>query len=122
MPRVIHFEIPADKPERAVQFYKDVFGWQFQKWEGPQEYWVVTTGANEQPGINGGLLPRPHPGAGTVNTIDVSSVDDAVKKIESSGGRLTVPKMPITGVGYLAYCTDPEGNTFGVMQLDASAP
>lgn len=27
MPRVIHFEIHADKPERAMRFYHSVFGW-----------------------------------------------------------------------------------------------
>ncbi len=26
MPRVIHFEIPADDPARAVKFYESVFG------------------------------------------------------------------------------------------------
>lgn len=31
MPRVVHFEIPADDPGRAVKFYESVFGWQIQK-------------------------------------------------------------------------------------------
>jgi uncharacterized protein len=29
--------------------------------------------------------------------------------------------MAIPGVGYLAYCTDTEGNVFGVLQPDADA-
>ena len=41
MPRIIHFELPADNPERAVMFYGDVFGWQFNKWGGPMDYWLV---------------------------------------------------------------------------------
>ena len=40
MPRVIHFEIVADKPERAMKFYKEVLGWEFNKWNGPQDYWL----------------------------------------------------------------------------------
>jgi len=44
MPRPIHFEIPADRPERAVAFYEHLFGWQFQKWDGPMPYWLVRTG------------------------------------------------------------------------------
>ena len=44
MPRPIHFEIPADQPERASAFYRDVFGWQFRKWDGPMPYWLITTG------------------------------------------------------------------------------
>jgi hypothetical protein len=81
MNRIVHFELPADNPERAVEFYKKAFGWQIQKWPGPQDYWLVTTGADGDPGINGGILRRQHPGAGTCNTVGVPSVDDAVATI-----------------------------------------
>lgn len=57
----------------------------------------------------------------TVNTIQVNNVDDAVKKVLANGGKNVVPKMPIAGVGYLAYCTDPGGNIFGVMHSDENA-
>jgi predicted enzyme related to lactoylglutathione lyase len=85
------------------------------------EYWLITTGADGQPGINGGMLRRAQPGSGTVNTIDVPSVDEYVANIEKKGGQVVLPKMPIPGIGYLAYCQDPDGNTFGIMQADQSA-
>ena len=44
MSRVIWFEIPADDPGRAAKFYEDVFGWKVEKWDGPFDYWLVTTG------------------------------------------------------------------------------
>lgn len=44
MPRVIHFEVHADNPGRAINFYKSLLGWEFQKWEGPEEYYLITTG------------------------------------------------------------------------------
>ncbi|HOC31682.1 MAG TPA: VOC family protein, partial [Armatimonadota bacterium] len=53
MPRPIHFELPADDPERAVRFYENVFGWKVQKWDGPQEHWLITTGEAPAPGIDG---------------------------------------------------------------------
>ena len=121
MPRVIHFEIPADDPQRASRFYGSVFGWQFQKWEGPQEYWLVTTGAEGERGIDGGLLRRSEPSQGVVNTVDVPDVDDVVARVERAGGRVVVPKMPVPGVGWLVYAQDPDGNTFGVMQSDPDA-
>ena len=37
MPRVMHFEIGADQPDRAAKFYADAFGWKIQKWEGPMD-------------------------------------------------------------------------------------
>jgi uncharacterized protein len=126
MPRVIHFEIHAGNPTRAIAFYEKVFGWTFQKWEGPMEYWLVTTGPDAQPGINGGLMQRQGEIDGQaviayVCTIDVAAVDDSVKTIEANGGQIVVPKMPIPGLGWLVYCKDTEGNIFGIMQSDASA-
>ncbi len=121
MPRVVHFEIPADDPERASRFYSKVFGWKLDKWEGPMEYWLVTTGDPGAPGINGGLMKRQHPGQPVVNTLDVPSVDEYVASVEKQGGKVVVPKMAIPGVGWLVYCTDTEGNVFGMMQSDMSA-
>ncbi len=120
MPRVIHFDLPADEPERAFTFYGSVFGWQFQKWDGPVEYCLIDTGTGE-PGINGGLLRRPSPEHVTTNTIGVESLDDTVAKVEASGGKVVMPRMAVPGVGFMAYCADTEGNIFGLWET-ASAP
>lgn len=123
MPRVMHFEIGADQPDRAAKFYADAFGWKIQKWEGPMDYWMIITGEESEPGINGGMMKRcdEHPMPGTVNTIVVPSVDEYLEKITAAGGKITVPKMPIPTVGYIAYCADTEGNMFGIMEPDMSA-
>lgn len=120
MPCVIHFEISADDCERAVKFYENVFGWKFNKWNGPEEYWLVTTGPDTQPGINGGFFKRKGP-VGHVNTVNVPSVDEFAAKITTAGGKVVVPKMAIPGVGYLIYCQDTEGSVFGITQSDPSA-
>lgn len=126
MSRVIHFEIHADDLERAVRFYTELFAWQFKKWAGPLDYWTITTGPPEQPGINGGLIRRRGPIDGTavvayVCTVDVPTVDGAVERIAACGGQLVVPKMAIPGIGWLAYAKDTEGNIFGIMQRDPAA-
>jgi predicted enzyme related to lactoylglutathione lyase len=126
MPRVVHFEIHAGNPERAINFYQKVFGWTFQKWEGPMPYWMVITGPADQPGINGGLLPRQGELDGQaviayVCTVDVASVDASIATVEASGGTVVLPKMAVPGVGWLVYCKDTEGNIFGMMQADSEA-
>lgn len=121
MSRVVHFEIPAGDPERAAAFYRRAFGWKIERWAGPVEYWLVTTGPDGQAGINGGLMRREPPYSGTTNTVDVESVDRAMTAVQDAGGKLVIPKMPIPGIGYLAYCQDTEGNLFGMMQRDANA-
>ena len=121
MPRVIHFEIDAAKPERLVAFYEKTFGWKMEKREGPVDYWLITTGKDDQPGISGGLSKRTESQPTMVNTIGVPSVDEFAKKVEKNGGKIVVPKHAIPGVGYIAYFKDPEGNMFGMMQDDSSA-
>lgn len=120
MPRVIHFEIPADDPTRAARFYESVFGWRFQKWDGPMEYWMVVTGT-QGPGIDGGLMKRQQPGQSVNHVVGVDSVDATTQAVEKAGGRVVAPKSAIPGVGWIAYYLDPENNAFGVMQADESA-
>jgi predicted enzyme related to lactoylglutathione lyase len=90
-------------------------------------YWLVKTGESG-PGIDGGLHPRIGTAStdveaviGYVCTVDVPALDDYLKRATEAGASVCVPKMPISGVGWLAYCKDTEGNIFGMMQSDASA-
>lgn len=128
MPRVIHFEIHADEPDRAIVFYSTLLGWHFTKWNGPVEYWLIKTGEREQPGIDGAMLRR-H-GAGTANgqpvnafvcTVDVPNIDEYLDKATAHGGSIALPKMPVPTIGWLAYIKDTEGNLLGMMQPDNAA-
>jgi len=119
MPKVIHFEISADNPQRAVKFYTEAFGWQIQNWGG-QPYWLVTTGPEAEAGINGAIMPREEKRT-TVNTINVASLEEASEEITRAGGKLTTPRTAVPGIGYFRYCQDTEGNTFGIMQSDPDA-
>lgn len=121
MPRPVHFDMTADNPERAIKFYETVFGWKFQKWDGPMEYYMATTGDEKEPGINGGISRKGNQAMPQMNTIGVPSVDEFSKKVQNGGGRIIQPKMPIPGVGWFAVAQDTEGNTFGMMQEDKNA-
>ncbi len=123
MGRVVHFEIPADEPERALAFYAAVFGWQHRTWqeEGCVPYHLLTTGPDDQPGIHGGLVERQEPAHPLSITIDVDDVDAAVERVVAAGGQLAMPKMAVPGIGWLAYFFDPEHNCLGMMQRDPNA-
>jgi predicted enzyme related to lactoylglutathione lyase len=121
MPRPNHFEIHAENPERAIEFYEAVFGWKFQLWDGPMEYWTIRTGESPEPGIDGGLMRRRDPAQPCVNTVGVTDLDATVKMVEASGGMTALPRMPVPGVGWLAYCKDTEGHIFGLLQADPAA-
>jgi len=127
MPRPVHFEIHAEQPTRAIAFYEALFGWTFTLWGGGgMQYWLVTTGPDGEPGINGGLIQRQGTVDGTaviayVCTIGVTNVDDTLARGLKLGGTVALPKMPIPGVGWLAYLKDTEGNIFGITHSDTDA-
>lgn len=128
MPRVVHFEIHADDPDRAVGFYASLLGWQLTKWDGPVEYWLATTGPDTERGINGGLVrrrgDRPTEGQAVnsfVCTVEVPNLDECLAQAATLGAELALAKMPVPGVGWLAYIKDTEGNLLGLMQPDPAA-
>ncbi len=129
--RVVHFEIQADDPERAAQFYRDIFGWKIDKWPGLDwDYWAVMTAdmTSKEPGINGGLLKRESKNPpqecrmnAFVCTVQVDNFDETAKKIESAGGKVAMPKFALKGMAWQGYFLDTEGNTFGIHQPDPFA-
>jgi hypothetical protein len=128
MGRVVHFDIEASDPDRAMAFYRDVLGWEFEKWDGPMDYWMVYTGSDDDSGINGGLAkrdgsaPATDAPAGTYTcTVDVDDVEATVASVLEQGGSVVQDVHPVPGAGWLAYCADTEGNRFGVMQMDEAA-
>lgn len=109
-----------------MRFYAALFEWTFTAWGA--DYWLIVTGPDSEPGINGGLLKRRGPGpqdGHPVNafpcTIAVPRLDEYLGRVEQNGGRIAVPKMAVQGVGWLAYAKDTEGNIFGLMQNDEEA-
>ena len=123
MNKVVHFEIPYDDQGRAQKFYQDVFGWQINKFPEMDYHMVTTTDSDpktmkpKEPGaINGGLLPKDPTGNSPVIVIDVPSVDDHIKKIESAGGKTVMPKMQVGDFGLYARIADTEGNVIGIWQ------
>src|SRR5262249_2717902 len=56
-----------------------------------------------------------------VCTVDVADLDQTLQAVTANGGSIALPRMPIPGVGWLAYAKDTEGNIFGVMQPEMTA-
>ncbi len=120
MAKVVHFELPADDPKRAISFYEKVFGWTVTKWEGI-DYWLVTAGSDDEPGINAAITPRTTPERATICSMSTTSVDESARKVVDAGGSVIMPKGPVPGVGYLIMCKDTEGTVFGIIEFDPSA-
>ena len=124
-----HFEIPADKPDRARKFYAATFGWKMNEMPG-MDYTMVSTGPVDEKGmpkepgfVGGGIGPRAGALEHPVVTIMVDEIDDAVKRIEKNGGKIIQKKKPVGdgSMGWTAYFKDSEGNTVGLYQWPPNA-
>lgn len=121
MARIIHFDLVAKNAQRAIDFYSKVFDWRFEKWNGPMEYWLITTGDQSDEGIDGGLSEgEPNYIMGSL-TIRVESLEKTSESVKANGGSAPSEKRPIQGVGWFMEMTDPDGNKFGLMQSDPQA-
>lgn len=124
MDTVGYFEIQSSNPARDVEFYRQIFGWHFEKEEGlPIEYYRIQTG-----NINGGLLKRPAAvppkSSGTnafVCSIQVNDFDKTSEMILNNGGVVALPKFAVPGKCWQGYFLDLDNNTFGIFQVDTNA-
>lgn len=121
MNRFTHFELVTTDLEKTAAFYREVFGWQVDKWEGPVEYWLVNSGDSSTPGINGGLMHAAPEMTGTINTVEVDDIDAVLASALSHGAEVVMPKDAIPGVGYQAYIKDNCGIVVGLHQADPRA-
>lgn len=119
--RVVHFEIPADDPKRAQEFYRSAFGWSINAMPDLSYALLTTTATDEngprEPGaINGGMLRREPPVTTPVITIEVDDIDQALEAVTMLGGSTIRGKRPVGDLGFAAYATDTEGNVLGLWQ------
>ncbi len=125
MDKVVHFEIPADDAARAKEFYGSIFEWEMNDADmgGGVVYTTAQTVAVDEkmqpkePGaINGGIMKRSSDTSAPVITIQVDSIDEALKKIEAGGGSTVQPRTEIPNMGAFGYFKDSEGNTMGLWE------
>jgi len=122
MDKVVHFEIPFDNKARATKFYTETFGWKMTEFPEMEYVMAQTAAVDEQqmptePGaINGGLFARPKEAPHPCLYVGVASIDQALKKVSSAGGKVVTPKTPIPGMGAFARIADTEGNVIGLFE------
>lgn len=119
MGRVMHFEILVEEPDKLAAFYEQVFGWHVRRSSEPgQEFFPLLTGEEDTFGIDGGVM-GPHFEQQVIITIAVDDMDSSLETIESHGGELIHGPDPVPGAGMHAYCKDPAGVIFGLLQRQA---
>ena len=112
----VHFEIAAQDTSRAKEFYKKMFGWEFQAFEGsPQEYSMARVSDTSGSAVFAG-----DPGAIRVY-FDVDDINAGAARVRELGGEADDPQ-PVPSMGWFVTGKDTEGNAIGLWQNDPSAP
>ena len=117
--RIIYFEIAAEDPKRCMEFYSQVFDWEFSALN--DSTWLTRTGPDELPGINGSIKSAANGKGAVINTLHVKDLNQTEKAVEHYGGQIVLPRKVLPEIGWLLYFKDTEGNLHGALEPDASA-
>jgi predicted enzyme related to lactoylglutathione lyase len=105
-------EAAVDDPEAARAFYAAVFGFQFDEMPGSGGYTTFRTDDHPLGGLGG---HQPGSPKGWTTCFAVADTDEAVRKVEAAGGKVTMAPMD-TEFGRFAVLEDPWGAPLSVMQ------
>jgi len=127
---IVHFDIPVDDVDNALDFYGYVMGWKFEKYgeegaggdQGGMVYWLISTDPDNKDAVGGGIGQKQMPEQGLVNYYKAEGGLEAFnKRVKDKGGQVMMEKMPVPGFGWMSVCVDPEGNPFGGWVDDTEA-
>jgi uncharacterized protein len=106
-------QLNTTDPQAAQRFYTELFGWRFEEFQGgPGPYFGIYRGE----ATNAGMMQLPPGQEAPPHWLVYFGIDDldaAASQIETSGGRLVVPKLDVPG-GQIVVAQDPHGATFAL--------
>src|SRR5260370_13601614 len=78
---LVHFEIPANEPEKTAHFYEQLFSWKIAKVPmGPMDYWLIShkdAGENE---TMGGMYKKTIGATAFLNNFNLGNIDQSSAK------------------------------------------
>src|SRR3954462_9828054 len=105
-------------PETAADFYRGLFGWEFEDVmppDSPGKYFIGRIRGGNVAAV--GSIPEAAPPMAMWNTyIWVESADETASKVRAAGGNVVMEPFDVMDAGRMAVCTDPAGAMFCVWQ------
>jgi len=112
-------------PEAAVDFYRALFGWEFEDVMPPSSegrYFIARVRRSLFDGRGRDVaavrsIPEAAPSTAMWNTyVWVDSADEAASKVHEAGGGVVMEPFDVMDAGRMALFTDPEGAAFWVLE------
>ena len=117
---VVHFEIVGKDAQALRKFYHEAFDWAIDppaQGAGIPDYSIVHP-AKSGAGIDGGIGTSPEGYSGHVTVyVGVENAAEALKKIETLGGKTMMGPEQVPDGPILGLFEDPEGHVVGVVQI-----
>jgi predicted enzyme related to lactoylglutathione lyase len=108
---IVHIEIPATDSKASAEFYEKLFGWHME-----QDEELNYTMWDPHEGTGGGFSQvDENVKPGNVHIyVNSEDIDADLKKVESLGGTILIPKSEIPNTGWFGMFKDPTGNTIAL--------
>jgi uncharacterized protein len=107
-------------PEAAVEFYRGLFGWEFEDVMPPGsdgKYYMARLHGGDVAAI-GSVMESGPPMAVWNTYIWVDSADETASKVRDAGGSVLAEPFDVMDSGRMAVFADPEGAVFNVWQAN----
>jgi len=111
---VVYFEIPVEDLERAIQFYKAVFNFEFEKTKIDGHEMALFPFKEEASGISGEVY-KPTV-EGVIIYFKTKNIDEVLRLAVKNGGEILYPKTSNGELGFVAEFKDSEGNRIALHQ------
>ncbi len=115
----MYFEIPVTDMKRAVAFYQQVFGFDFQFEQIHGNQMAFMPFELDGTGISGALakgeIYQPSL-SGTLIYLHAENIDNTLHQAQLAGAKVLFPKTKAGGYSYVAEIEDSEGNRIGLME------
>lgn len=105
------FELSCAEPEKAWDFYAQLFGWSIKRDEGEGPvHGQVDAGGGIRGGIGGSPDGLPH----AAMYASVTDLATCLRRAEKLGGAVVMPAIKVDEHTSIAMFADPQGSTFGI--------
>ena len=112
-----HVELNTPDPQKAKQFYSQLFDWKLEDVPNPAAPSGAYTIINVGSGTGGGIMQQV-PGS-PVMWFAYVAVDDiraSTQKAQSLGAKIMKDVTEVPGMGWLSFIQDPTGAVLGLWQ------
>jgi predicted enzyme related to lactoylglutathione lyase len=112
-----YFEIPVNELERAMAFYRAVFGHALERASVDGNEMAFFPYEEGAPGSSGALAQGSSyvPGkSGARIYFDVADIQDTLSRVLAAGGSVLYPETAVGAFGFVAELEDLDGNCIGL--------